>query len=178
MDNSHLLSLLHILNIEIRQAEPADLDRIKRDLKGIASRSFEQELEEQAQGILSFFLSLDRDKVIGCGFIRWHGPRHPAAQQLFPNAPEIYRLEVHRTFRSYGIGQALMAKMEEAAAAQGYEAVSLGVAHQNWRAYSLYTKLGYADTQLNAYDDEQRYQREDGGFDVVKTRCRYMLKPL
>ena len=162
----------------IRQAVVTDLQRLKRDAKAAVGRSFELELEEQANGIHSLFIAGEDDDIVGWGFIRWHGPRDPDAKRRFPGAPELYRLEVREALRSCGIGQALIADMASAAADRGFAQVSLGVAHANPRAYALYKRLGFEDTALDQYIDEYRYPLDGGGFGVARDVCRFMVKRL
>lgn len=136
------------------------------------------ELEEQARGKHSLFICADDGEILGSGFIRWFGPRDPEAMRLFPNAPEIYRLEVRETHRSLGIGRSLIAEMEAEATVRGFREVSLGVGHENPRALSLYRELGFEDTELEEYFDEYEYPLEDGGLGVARDLCRYMIKRL
>lgn len=167
---------LHQGKMDIRQAQQKDLKLIERDLKPAVGRSFELELEEQAQGVHSLYISLDGGEILGSAFIRWQGPRDPAAMRLFPDAPEIYRLEVRADQRSSGIGRELIEKMESAAASRGYGEVSLGVGHENPRAYSLYKRLGFEDTELDEYVDEYEYPLNDGQLGVARDVCRYLVK--
>ncbi len=134
------------------------------------------ELEEQARGERSLLISVQEGAILGWGFIRWLGPRDPEALRLFPDAPEIYRLEVREAHRSAGLGRALINAMIEQAAARGFPAVSLGVGHENPRAYALYRQLGFADTELEAYYDEYQYPLEEGGYGTARDLCRYLLK--
>jgi ribosomal protein S18 acetylase RimI-like enzyme len=162
--------------MNIRQAEEDDLELIERDVKAAVGRSFELEMQEQARGIHSLFIVLDGEEIVGWGFIRWSGPRDPQAMKLYPDAPEIYRLEIRESLRSSGIGRELIAKMESAAAYRGFSRVSLGVGHENPRACSLYRQLGYEETELEAYVDEYEYPLKEGGFGTAKDLCRFLVK--
>lgn len=164
--------------METRQARETDLELLERDVKPAARRTPRMELEEQAQGEHSLFICLDDGEILGWGFIRWLGPRDPNAMRLFPDAPEIYRLEVRRTHRSLGIGRSLVSAMESQAASRGFRKVSLGVGHENPRAHSLYRELGFEDTELEEYFDEYEYPLEGGGFGIARDLCRYMIKRL
>lgn len=160
----------------IRQAERLDLDLIVRHVKPAIGRTFEQDLDEQDRGDHTLFLAFADQTITGWGFIRWLGPRDPEAARLFPDAPEIYRLEVSELLRSTGIGRALITAMEHAAAARGYPQVSLGVGHDNPRAYALYQALGYENTALDAYYDEYEYPLDSGAIATARDLCRYLVK--
>ncbi len=164
--------------MDIRRAEVADLELIKRYVKPSVERTFEQDLEDQTREEHSLYLALASGEILGWGFVRWLGPRDSQAKQLFPEAPEIYRLEVRESYRSQGIGRALIANMESRAALKGFEAISLGVSHANPKAYSLYRELGFEDTELEEYFDEYQYPLMDGGLGLARDLCRYMVKRL
>ncbi len=160
----------------IRQAQPADLGLLERDIKPAVGRTLGMELDAQERGEHSLFIAIERDEILGWGFIRWLGPRDPEAMRLFPKAPEIYRLEVREPHRSSGIGRSLIKEMATQAGGRGFVEVSLGVGHENPRAYSLYKALGFEDTDLAEYIDEYEYPLEDGGFGVARDLCRYLIK--
>jgi ribosomal protein S18 acetylase RimI-like enzyme len=61
---------------------------------------------------------------------------------------EIADLFISEAWRNQGIGTALMGALIAYAQAQGWERVSIGVAHDNPRAHALYLRLGFR----HAYD--------------------------
>ena len=164
--------------VAIRQAVVADLPLIEQDLKPAVGRTFQQELDEQDRNEHSLFIAADQSELVGWGFIRWLGPRNAEAMRLFPDAPEIYRLEVREAFRSAGLGRLLIEALESEARSRGFHEVSLGVGHENPRAYRLYQSLGYQDTVLTEYSDEYQYPLEGGGFGFARDLCRYLVKQL
>jgi ribosomal protein S18 acetylase RimI-like enzyme len=166
------------MTVEFRRAESEDRTLLERDVKTAVGRSLELELREQSEGVHSIYIAIDSNIVIGWGFLRWLGPRDPIARGLFPDAPEVFRLEVHEAYRSTGIGRNLIAEMESAAVSAGFSEISLGVAHDNPRAYSLYRQIGFTDTELNEYFDEYQYPLKGGGIGVARDLCRYMVKRL
>ena len=165
-------------NMVIRTVIPADIPLLDQQVKAAFGRTFTQELAEQEQGIHSLFIAAAGGLIYGWSFIRWLGPRDPKAAELFPDAPEIYRLEVLEQHRSGGIGQRIIEALEDEARARSYPAISLGVDHENPRAYALYQRLGYQVTTLDAYYDEYDYPLPDGEVGRAKDLCRYLVKPL
>ena len=160
----------------VRMASTADIPMLERDVRGVWGGSFETDLEQQDAGLHSCFIAVVDSEILGSGFIRWAGPRDPEASRLFPAAPEIYRLAVKEERRSQGIGTLLIAAMEQDAQGKGYRSVSLGVGHENPRAYSLYKRLGFADTTLTEYYDEYFYPTPDGKTAKARDLCRYLVK--
>jgi len=170
--------VLDNINPLVRTAVITDLFMLERDVKGMWGKNFEEDLAEQKSGIHSCFLAFSNSKIIGSGFIRWAGPRDARANVLFPEAPEIYRFEVQEKLRSKGIGQKIIVAMEKEAKKRGYHAISLGVGHENTRAYSLYKKIGFTDTSLTDYYDEYFYPTADGGTKKARDLCRYLIKSI
>lgn len=166
------------MTILCRTAESGDLPILKRDVKAAFQRSFELELKEQASGLQSVFLALDGDQAVGWGFIHWPGPRELTIRERYPDAPELFRLEVREELRSQGIGGQLMSAMESKVMAESKRQISLGVAHDNPKAYRLYQRLGYQDTEFNEYYDEYQYPMQDGGVGTARDLCRYLVKSL
>lgn len=164
--------------MQIREVEAADIPLLEQWVKAAVGRTFTQELSEQDRGIHSVFIAIDNNEILGWSFIRWLGPRDPRAAELFPEAPEIYRLEVREALRSKRIGRQIISALENAALTHAYSAVSLGVAHDNPRAYALYKELGYQDTPLDAYYDEYDYPLPGGGVGHASDLCRYLVKTL
>lgn len=155
-----------------------NLPLLESEGKAAAERSFADEYADQRRGEHSIFIATEDGRLIGSGFIRWLGPRDSDARALCPDAPEIFRLEVIREYQSRGVGTRLIEALSEAAQEKGFDAVSLGVAHDNPRAYTLYQRLGFLDTDLVEYYDEYRYPLEEGGWGVARDLCRYLVKPL
>jgi len=149
-----------------------------RDIKASWGKSFEEDLAEQDAGLHSCFIAILKGEIIGSGFIRWAGPRDEVAVQLFPEAPEIYRLEVRQEFRSKGLGTKLIAAMEAAARDNGRHSISLGVDYENPRAYDLYKRLGFEDSELTEYYDEYLYPTVDGQTATARDLCRYLVKQI
>ncbi len=162
----------------IRKALATDLPELERSLKPAFNRTFAQEIDDQQRDIHSMYLALQDDKVIGSGFVRWLGPRDPEAARLFPNAPEILRLDVSESHRSKGIGTKLIIEMEKEALTRGLEQISLGVAHSNPRAHALYLNLGFEQTSILEYYDEYHWQIGNGPVETAKDLCRYLVKSI
>ena len=151
------------VNVVVSEIRESDVALLEDQGKPAVGRSFADEYADQCRGEQSIYLATDGGRLLGSGFIRWLGPRDADAHDLFPLAPEIFRLEVVETRRSQGIGTRLLDALCAAATAQGFPAVSLGVAHANPRAHALYRRLGFEETPLTEYYDEYQYPLEDGG---------------
>ncbi|MBV9026840.1 MAG: GNAT family N-acetyltransferase [Streptomycetaceae bacterium] len=72
--------------------------------------------------------------------------------------------------RSQGIGTAVIRTAETQARRNGYHRIGLGVDDQNYRAASLYLRLGYHETGYHYLDDGLRHE--------VADPCRFLIKQL
>lgn len=167
---------MNIVDVTISLAGEVDLPLLEREGKAAVDCSFAEEYSAQCRGEQSIYIAVADGHLLGSGFIRWLGPRDPEAQALCPDAPEILRLEVAETMQSKGIGTKLIAALCSAAKGRGFNAVSLGVAHENPRAFALYRRLGFEQTPLTEYYDEYQYPLEGGGYGVARDLCRYLVK--
>ena len=167
-----------MLPFTIRKAVPTDVGALERCSKPALNRTFTQELDDQLAGVHSMYLALRDQKIVGTGFVRWLGPRDPEAARLFPNAPEILRLDIAEPYRSQGIGTKLISEIEQEALTRGFSQLSLGVAHTNPRAHSLYLKLGFEQTSIFEYYDEYQWQTANGSIESAKDLCRYLVKKI
>jgi len=176
--------------LRIRTARLTDLAALEQQLDGSTGRTMTQELDDQTRGLHSLYIAyLDADQssaapnnpprhIVGSGYIRWLGPRPPEAYQVYPDAPEIYRLGVTPSHQSRGIGTALIQAMHSAAEARGYLAVSLGVAMANPRARSLYQELGYQPSAIVEYEDRYLVETETGETKMIVDPCTYLIRNL
>ena len=167
-----------VANAEIRIATEADLPSLKWGIKPSFGRSIQVEFDDQEQGQQSIFIALIQGTLVGSGFLRWMGPRDETISTLFPDTPEIFRLDVDEQRRSQGIGSALIAVMEEEARRRGYTRLGLGVAHENPRALALYERVGFERTAITSYYDEYKYQIGDGPVETARDLCRFLTKPI
>lgn len=173
----------HIMQHDLRQpiirpARQDDEQVFNRDVKNSYGRSYADEWQDMQAGEHSIFVAWLKGEIVGSGFVRWLGPRDEKAFSLWPKAPEVLRLNVNPEVQSLGIGSRLISAMEVEAKRRGFPSISLGVAHDNERAYQLYLRLGYGDTELTSYRDEYQYPTPGGGVALASEVCRYLVKPL
>ena len=93
-------------------------------------------LELQESGQAWPCVGLYRDVVVGYGQLsRWL------------NTIEISYLVVAQGWRSHGVGTAIITHLAAEARQLGYQQVDIGVARNNTRARTLYTRLGFRHNQ-------------------------------
>lgn len=161
---------------EIRQAELSDLAEIKSLVMPAHERTLEDELSDQALGLISIFVAWVDLVPKGYSFVAWNGCRDEEVRNAFPDVPEIYRLTVEPEAQSQGIGTQLIEHMESAARSMEFEQIGLGVAHENPRAHDLYLRLGYTEI-FPEYFDQYIATDSKGQEHGISDKCRFMSKP-
>jgi ribosomal protein S18 acetylase RimI-like enzyme len=161
--------------IEIRQAELSDLDKIKSLVRPDYERSLEDELTDQALGLVSIFVAWVDLVPKGYSFVAWNGCRDEEVRKAFPRVPEIYRLTVEAEVQSQSIGSRLIKHMESVARSKDCEQIGLGVAYENPRAHALYLRLGYTEI-LSEYFDKYIAIDSNGQEHEISDKCRFMSK--
>lgn len=82
------------------------------------------------------FLTARRDGVAeGCGAIRWQDD----------GSAELKRIFVSPAARGFGLGRAIMQRLEGLAAGRGVETLYLETGPLNTEAVAMYRRLGYAE---------------------------------
>lgn len=90
-----------------------------------------------------FFIVLNGEEPIGYGGIR------PVPSRLA--AAEVKRMWVHADWRGSGLGSALLRRLEDTAAAQGYKEIVLDTNGSLEEAIRLYDRAGYR--RIRRYND-------------------------
>ncbi len=107
--------------------------------------------------------------------MRWDGCAAPEVQEAHEDCPEVNGLGVWpESFRSQGIGTALILAAEELVRKRGGERIGLGVDENNPRAAALYSRLGY--DPVVPYLDRWSYQDVEGVTHEVADACTFMIK--
>lgn len=121
----------HTDDMEIRRCTRADAVAIAAHEppgKDYALRTF----EAQESGRCLYLVAWLGDRPVGSGQLEWG------------EVPELKNLQVDADLRGMGIGSALMAEAESAAAPRGV--VTVGVGDDNPDARRLYLRRGYSPT--------------------------------
>ncbi|QDH21129.1 GNAT family N-acetyltransferase [Saccharibacillus brassicae] len=127
-------------NMQAYLEKAFDEQRLLRELKTVNSTFFFLELDGQLAG----FLKINTDEA--------------QSEPMGAEALEIERIYVRRTFQQKGLGQTLIDKAFERAAAQRKRSVWLGVWEKNEKAAAFYAKNGFVRTGSHTFmmgDEEQ-----------------------
>lgn len=143
----------------LRQGDVAVLDR-----KGSAAidHSYAEEWQAQCAGDITMLIAWYGPRPLAMGFVQCAGPRQPAVQAVHPGCPEIFRMHVHRHYRSMGLGTLLIDAFERLARERGHRRIGLGVTYANPQAYVLYQRLGYGEPAPSDFLDEFDLAQPDG----------------
>jgi len=113
--------------------------------------------------------------------VRWGGPTNPELLwRLGQRAdhPYVEALFVHSSYRSQKVGTQLLAAAEKLVRAHGYPRIGLAVATDNIRAWALYDRLGYRDSDVGEFANHWSYVDESGHEVTGTETCWYLVKPL
>lgn len=134
--------------------------------------------EKQQQGLSTFLVAWSDGIPVGTAQILWQGCEAPEVRERFPECPELNGLGVWPPqLRSQGIGTAIIRAAETQAHRCGHHRIGLGVDDRNYRAASLYLRLGYQETDCH-YLDRYHYLDENGLRHEVADACRFLVKQL
>jgi GNAT superfamily N-acetyltransferase len=119
------------------------------------------------------------DLPVGHLYVKWDGSTDHEVRFRIPRTPELSNVSVWPpTWRSGGIGRALVGAAETVVKARGFEQVGLGVEVTNERARRLYENLGYRDWGFGIYHDQWAEAAEDGTEVLHVDPCNYLVKKL
>lgn len=158
---------------ECQEHEVALLDRYIPS-PGVMSSHARRHARQQA-GASTFLVAWRDGQPVGSCEVRWDGCAAPEVQAAHGDCPEINGLGVWpQSFRSQGIGTALIRAAEELARKRGGKRIGLGVDENNLRAAALYSRLGYHPAA--PYLDRWSYQDVEGVTHQVADACTFMIK--
>lgn len=153
---------MHINDVEIRKLSHRDLDPLTMIFSSEFNRTHHDDLVDQEQGRISFYVAWFRHGPIGHGLVNWDGAREAEIASVYPGCPEIYRMSVLQAFQSKGVGTRLLQACEQEAMDRRLSCIGIGVGHDNPRAQALYTRLGYKQSQIDNCVFRYRRQLETG----------------
>jgi ribosomal protein S18 acetylase RimI-like enzyme len=110
------------------------------DLQCQSSYSAERQAGEIADPETTTLVCEQDGALVGFGQLRWHAPD---AGVIGARPVEIERFYVDRRYHGTGVAQALMAALQDAAAAGAADVLWLGVWEYNPRAIAFYAKAGF-----------------------------------
>lgn len=163
--------------VEIRKLRYKDLDPLTLTFESEFDRTHQDDLMDQEQGHISFYVAWLQSDPIGHGLVHWGDARDPEIAHLYPGCPEIYRMSVLQEFQSRGVGTRLLQACEGEAIARKLSLIGIGVGHDNPRALALYMRLGFQRSKIDHC--VFRYRRLGKGEVIwVEERGRWMIKSL
>ena len=101
--------------VEIRKLGYEDLDQLTATFESEFSRTHQDDLIDQEQNRISFYVAWLQSDPIGHGLVHWDGARDPEISKVYPGCPEIYRMSVLQEFQSRGVGTRILQACEQEA---------------------------------------------------------------
>lgn len=165
-------------DVEIRKLSYRDLDLLTVTFGSEFNRTHQDDLIDQKQEHISFYVAWLQNNPIGHGLVNWGGARDPEIANAYPGCPEIYRLSVLQEFQSRGVGTRLLQACEREAINRKLPLIGIGVGHNNPRALALYKRLGFKQSTID--NCIFRYRRQLGAGEViwVEEAGTWMIKTL
>ena len=128
-----------------------------------------ERIAQQERGELVYFVAWDGERPVGTGVLRWRGRvGYPQLEDLWVRPPR----------RNEGIGSAVLAAVEGAAAEGGAERLGLAVAVDNEGARRLYRRYGYVATEQAPFLLSYTAWGDDGIPQPVNELSLYLVKQL
>jgi RimJ/RimL family protein N-acetyltransferase len=118
------------------QVQEDDIAGVDNDPDTVEERA---ELIKRLHGEDLYLVADYRKRVVGSVLLRRPTPAYLHHQAWLG-------IELHRDFRGYGVGSALIQQAVSWAKSHGIELIRLGVLDTNPRAKSLYARLGFQET--------------------------------
>lgn len=147
----------------VRDARPTDLEGLASVCYGDRPAIHRDRLRDAALRHLRFLVAELDGELIGFGLLVFSRPTTWPDAGTTGLLPGILDLHVAEMVRGQGIGTAMIRRMEELAAKEGYDRLYLSVDPvENKRAYALYERLGYRALQSEPYCDHWRFVDSDG----------------
>jgi ribosomal protein S18 acetylase RimI-like enzyme len=164
--------------VEIRKLSYGDLDPLTMIFGSEFNRTHQDDLIDQEQELISFYVAWLQNNPIGHGLVNWGGARDPEIASAYPGCPEIYRLSVLQEFQSRGVGTRLLQACEQEAINRKLPLIGISVGHNNPRALALYKRLGFRQSTID--NCIFRYRRQLGTGEVIwfEEAGTWMIKTL
>lgn len=164
--------------IVVRPLCQEDVSVLDRHGDAAINHSYIEEWHAQCVGEITMLVAWYGQRPLALGFVHWAGPRQQVLQALHADCPEIFRLHVHRLYRSMGLGTLIINEFERLVSDKGYGKIGLGVADSNPAAHALYQRLGYGEPVLSEFVDEFFVQNSDGRRVCHSEPAHFLVKHL
>ena len=133
---------MHV-GVEVRVAEPDDIDQLARALGPKHHEYFRSRLPRQLRGRGEILVAFRDAHPAGAVFVSWEAADEPAVRRHLPGVPTIFHLHVAPAHRRKGVATSLIRHAEQRLRRRGHRRVLLGVDTSNQPARRLYQRLGY-----------------------------------
>lgn len=169
---------MDINHVEIRKLSSRDLEHLTMNFSSEFNHTHHDNLVDQEQGRISFYVAWFRHRPIGHGLVKWGGARDTEIARVYPKCPEIYRMSVLQEFQSQGVGTRLLQACEQEARHRKLSLIGIGVGHDNPRAQALYTRLGYKRSKIDNCVFRYGRQLETGEVIWIEEPGIWLIKSL
>ena len=181
-----------MVSLKISELRLEEIPLIKEELQSDQPFDFEEHFKKQLEKkvtVLIAWLQTKNNSIhsipIGRMVLIWHGELDLKKVVGFvPNAekyisiPAIMRFWIKPKYRSHGFGWQMLLFAQKITKERGFNALSLAVYEDNPKAYSLYKKFGFIDSEVPLFMLEPPYLLDSQKqYDQTKI-MRYLVKSL
>jgi len=174
----HHLLKLDRSRVDVRPLREGDVEVLARLGPRLPDGTYAQDWQDQCSGRVTMLIAWYDQRPMAVGLVNWAGPRQPPVQIVYPDCPEIFRLNVLPNYRSMGLGTLLIDEFERLARARGLPHIGLGVTYENPGAFALYQRLGYGEPAPSDFMDEYDVPQPDGQIIHHSHKAHFLVKSL
>jgi GNAT superfamily N-acetyltransferase len=163
--------------MEIRALAEADLppfaEHFDEGNPAQLARALRLQAEDAGVMLVAWLRSVPTGRVI----LHWR-PVPEAPHEWQEGVAFLEEFIVLETYRSQGIGTAILAEAEQRAREHGLARMAIGAGVGNHRARALYERLGYADAGLGTFDNEGVFTNTQGDEVHWRETWEFLIKAL
>jgi ribosomal protein S18 acetylase RimI-like enzyme len=165
--------------VSVRAATADDLDALRAlpFSGGMKEKHFDR-LARQVAGDVVYLLAVIDDQVVGHLLLKWDHPTQGDIRAKTGPVAEIEDFTVSPDLRDMGIGSRLLEESARLAVAHGWNALGLGVGHENTHARGMYERRGFVPVADSEHRATWTYLDKAGHTCIDYEDCTYLVKEL
>lgn len=164
--------------ILIRAVREQDVPLIRTWLPQGGAVKHDIRWRRQSAGEVLYLVAWSGDVPVGHILLKWRGTEDERIARAVILCPDLEDLLVHPTWRSRGVGRALLRRAEREVCRRGFRQVGLGVGVDNSRARALYERVGYQPAPVAEYSVGGEFVDEHQRIVHWNETCIYLVKRL
>lgn len=137
-----------------------------------------ERLARQTRGEAVYLIVWLDGRPVGHALLHWRGPTEAAVAEEFADCAMLEDVFIHPTYRSRGLGRALLQAAEREVALRGFPRLGFAVGVGNHRARTFYRRLGYHEARRTPFRISWKEIDSQGRVRVDGEDCTFFVKEL